>query len=106
MARSYIYTNKKQSVPGIMSSVFGLMSLVTFVLVIYKSYQVAGVGIDRYGTSAFLAIIFMIVGYGLCIYSFFEGDRFLLFRVIGIVLNTMALLCLSFILYAGALVGY
>lgn len=86
-----------------MSSVFGAMALVTFLTCIYKSYKLEGMGIDRYVTSSLLAIIFMIVGFVLAIYSFFELDRYTLFRVLGMVLNVLAMACLSFILYTGAL---
>lgn len=103
MAKNFIYTSKDDSTYGVMSCVFGLLSLVTFVLCIYKSYQVKGIGVERLGTSALLAIIFMLVGFGLSIYSLFESNKFKLFGITGIVLNTMSFLCLSAIIYAGAM---
>lgn len=103
MARGYIYTNKKHTVPGIMSSVFGAMSFGTFLACIVQSYKLKGVDVERFGTSALLAIIFMIVGYGLAIYAFIETDRLKLFKILGIVLNSLALISLSAILYAGAM---
>ncbi len=104
MARGYIYTNKKQSVFGIMSTVFGLIGTVTYILCVIKSYNVAGVGVERYGISAFLATVFTVVGFGLGIYLYFEAEKFMLFKIMGIAVNTAALLCLSGILYAGAFV--
>lgn len=104
MINGYKFTNKRQSVYGIMSTIFGLMSSLTLAFCIQKSYSLRGVGIDRYGVSALLAIIYMMVGYGLGIYSFLESDRFKLFKIAGMVTNSMGLILLSIILYAGAFI--
>lgn len=103
MARNYIYTNKKHTVTGIMSSVFGAMSLSTFLICIFKSYTQKGVDVERFAASALLATLFMIVGFGLVIFAFIEADRFKLFKILGLVLNILAFLALSAILYAGAI---
>lgn len=103
MFHGYKFTNNRQSVYGIMSTVFGIMASGTLALCINKSYELRGVGVERYGTTALLAIIYMLVGYGLGIYSFFEPDRFKLFKIAGIVTNSVGLFLLSAILYAGAI---
>lgn len=103
MARSYIYTNKKQSGYGIMSTVFGIMSVVTYILCIVGSYEAAGDITERYAVAALLATVFMITGFVLVIRTFFQTDRFKLFFVFGIIVNSVALLLLSTILYAGAI---
>lgn len=103
MARSFVYTNYRHSTFAIMSAVFGLLAVVTYALCIFKSFQMAGVGVERFASSALLASVFMLVGYGLCIYSFFEVYRFKLFKIIGLVLNSLAFVMLSIILYAGAI---
>lgn len=105
MARNFIYTNKKQSVKGIMSSFFGALSTISYVLCIYKSYLTRGEDVTRYSTVSFFATIFMIVGFLLFVWSTFETDTFWLFRIIGVVLNIMALIALSTIFYAGAILG-
>ena len=101
--RSYIYTNKKHSVYGIMSSFFGLLSAITYGLCFYFSYVVAGEETSRLGVSAFFATIFMITGYVLAVISVLEANKFWLFRISAFVLNTIALIELSIILYAGAI---
>lgn len=103
MGRSYIYTNKKQSGYGIMSTVFGILSVVTYILCIVSSYEKAGDITERYAVSALLATAFMITGFVLDVKAFFQVDRFKLFLIIGAVVNTLALLLLSSILYAGAI---
>ncbi|MCR4788415.1 MAG: DUF6142 family protein [Lachnospiraceae bacterium] len=102
-AKNIIYTNKKQSVFGIMSTFFGILSTVTFILCIYGSFKVSGNPAADFTDSAFFALIFMITGFILAVISLFETDRFFLFRVLGMFFNVTALVCLSVILYAGAM---
>ncbi|MCR4990110.1 MAG: hypothetical protein K6A38_04525 [Lachnospiraceae bacterium] len=101
--KNYIYTNKKQSVYGIMATFFGILSTVTFLLCIYGSFKVAGDPSADYTDSAFFALIFMIAGFVLAVISFFESDRFFLFKVTGMLFNVTALISLSAIMYAGAI---
>lgn len=103
MIKNYIYTNRKQSVKGIMSSFFGALSAISYYLCIYQSYLNKGENAQRYSTVAFFATVFMIVGFILFIFSVFESDTFWLFRIIGVVLNVIALGALSMIFYAGAI---
>ena len=100
---SYKFTSKKQSVYGIMSTTFGVVSTVTFILCIFVSYKVAGDSVTRLGASALLAILYMIVGIVLAIISLFENDKFNLFKITGFVFFVTSLLCLSALLYAGAM---
>lgn len=102
--RSYMFTNKKHSTTGIMSTVFGIMSLCTYLLCIYKSYLGAGVDSIRLGVAAFFATVFMITGFILGVFASQEDESFTLFKVLGILFNVLALLSLSAILYAGAYV--
>lgn len=104
-SRGYIFTNKKQSTFGIMSTFFGSLSSVTLIVLLVKSYKAAGNNPDRFGVTAALAIMFCLIGMGLGIYSLTETDRFKLFRILGIVTNTLTLLLLSVILFAGAYIN-
>lgn len=101
--KNYIYTNKKHSVYGIMSSFFGVLAAITYGLCFYKSYEVAGTEVSRLGVSALFATIFMIAGYVLAVISVLETEKFWFFRIAGFVFNTVALIGLSMILYAGAI---
>ena len=103
MRKTYVYTNRTQSVYGIMSLVFGILSSVTFFFCFYESYLLQGEGVQRYAVCALLAIVFMIVGFVLGIISLLENNKFLLFRVLGIAMNVIAFFFLSAILYAGAM---
>lgn len=101
----YIYTNKEHTKFGIMSTVLGVLANVTLLTSIYLSYTNKGVVPDRYGSAAFLAVVFMIVGIGLGLWSTIERDKFRFFSVVGIVVNILAFGVLSIILYAGAYVN-
>lgn len=102
--KGFIFTNKKHTQKGIMSTILGVLSNATMGTAVYFSYLGGGVSSQRYGTAALLAVIFMIVGMGLGVWSTTETEKFRLFTVVGIVVNTLAFGMLSLILYAGAFV--
>ena len=103
--KGYIFTNKNHPLNSIMAVILGILSIATLVTAVYLSYQQGGISSDRYGAAALLAVIFMLVGMGLSLYSMTEKDTFKLFPVLGIILNTAAVCILSLILYAGAYVN-
>lgn len=103
--KGYIYTNKKHTYFGIMSTILGALSIITLSATVYLSYINGGAANARYGAAAFLAVIFMVVGIGLGLWSTVERDKFRLFSVVGIITNVLAFGILSLILYAGAYVN-
>lgn len=103
--KSYMFTNKNHPLKGIMATILGILSIITLAVAIYLSYRQGGVSSPRYGAAALLAVIFMITGIGLSAYCLVERDNFKLFPVLGILLNAIAAVMLSFILYAGAYVS-
>lgn len=102
--RGYIFTNKIHSQKGMMSTIFGLLSLITLGTAVYLSYLHKGEGAQQYGTAAVFAVVFMTVGLILGILSMKEKERYLLFRILGVVFNVLAFAVLSMILFAGAYV--
>lgn len=103
--KGYIFTNKNHPLKGIMAVILGILSIATLVTAVYLSYQQGGISSARYGTAAFLAVIFMMIGMGLSVYSMTEKETFKLFPILGIIINTAAVCILSLILYAGAYVS-
>lgn len=99
---SYMFTNKQHTQKGIMSTILGLISLVTLAYTVVMSYFKAGDIPLQYGAAAMLVMIFAFVGVFLGVVSKTEKDKFYLFAYIGIALNTLALAIISIILYAGA----
>lgn len=102
--KGYIFTSRKYSKVGIMSTILGILSCITLGSAVYLSYQSKGNSSPRYGTAALLASIFMFAGFILGVYSSTEKDKFKLFTVLGIFANILAFGMLSLILYAGAYV--
>lgn len=102
--KGYIFTSKDHPKKGIMASILGILSIVTYVTAIYLSYRNGGESSARYGAAGVLASVFMAVGMILSVCSAMEKDRFKLFPVLGIILNSAAFMILSLILYAGAYV--
>lgn len=100
--KGYIFTNKEHTEKGIMSTILGILSNITLGIAIYLSYLNKGAPSARYGAAALLAVIFMIVGMALGVYSTTEKEKFKLFTVLGITVNAAAFGVLSIILYAGA----
>ena len=100
--RKYIFTNKEHTKKGIMSTILGILSLGTLGMAVYLSYLQNGEPSARYGAAGLLAVIFMLAGMTLGIWSTTEKEKFRLFSVLGIIMNTAAVGMLSLILYAGA----
>lgn len=99
---NYIFTNKKHPKRGIMSTILGMISIISIVLSIYLTFTQRGEAAFNYGIAVVWSLIFSFVGIGLGIAARTEKDRFYLFAYIGILLNFAALAGISFILYAGA----
>ena len=85
-----------------MSTILGVISLVTLVYTVIMSYLRAGDIPRQYGAAALLVMIFAFVGIILGVVSKTEKDKFYLFAYLGIALNVLALAVISVILYAGA----
>ena len=102
MARKFIFTNKENSPKSIMSTILGLIDIVTLIYIVYLTYCNGGVSLPRYGSTALLITIFSFVGLILGILSKSEPDRFYLFSYVGILLSILALAGISFVLFAGA----
>lgn len=102
MAKKFIFTDKKHSPQSVMSTVLGLIADGSIGYAVYSTYLGGGVATERLGASGtiilFMATVGLILGYA----SKNDPDKFHLFSYVGIVLNILAVLSVSFILYAGA----
>lgn len=97
----YIFTNKKHSNTGIMSTVMGGLTISSNLYAIMQSYALAGEVPVSFGTAlaftAFLALVGLILG----VVSRTEKNKFYFFSYLGIGLNVIGLAFTSAILYAG-----
>ena len=97
----YIFTNKRHSNRAIMSAILGLISTMSLAAVIYLTYAQDGQAPTGYGVTGLLVAVFSMTGLVLGIVTAVEKDRYKFFPWMGIVLNTVALLGIGLVVYAG-----
>ena len=98
----YIFTAKKHPEKGIMSTILGVISIVSIVTAVYLAYKNGGSAAPQYGAAVLFCTLFSLAGVVLGVLSRMEKDRYYLFSHLGIGLNLAALCMVSMILYAGA----
>jgi len=97
----YIFTDKKNPHLGIMSTLLGLIAVVSIVAAVYFTYLDQGVAPMQYGMVIFLSVLYAIIGIAIGIRALLEKDIFRFFPIVGIVLNVIAVCGGGFILYLG-----
>lgn len=102
--KGYIFTNKQHTIWGIVSTTIGIMTILSNLYGIISSFELRGHVATRYGAALFITAFCSIVGVICGVYSKFEKDKFYFFSYLGIVLNVVALVFTSIILYAGVYV--
>lgn len=102
MARKYIFTNKKHSYKGLMATSLGVIDVYTMIYTIYSTYKNGGEAPSRYAATVVLVLVFAFVGIILGLLGKSDADKFSFFSYVGIILNVVALLIVSGVLYAGA----
>lgn len=100
--RNYIFTNKRHSQRAIMSAILGMISTISLGIVVYLTYLRNGEATVGYGVTGLLATIFSIIGLTLGILTARVKEYYRLFPWLGIILNLIALGCISFMLYWGS----
>ena len=84
-----------------MSTILGVISTASMVVVIYLSFLLRGETPISYGLTGLLALLMSVVGEVLGLVTVFERDRFKLFPIVGIVLNLAAIAIVAFVFYMG-----
>lgn len=85
-----------------MSTVLGVIAAVGLWVGLYLSYRNSGTPSEGYGSAAFLALVFSVIGIILAVAGYMQQDRFRLFSNLGIVLNVLNLILISVILNTAA----
>lgn len=80
--------------------ILGIISLASMIAVIFLSYSKGGQVPAGYGFTGLFAVVFSVVGLILGITTIREKNQFLLFPMMGIVLNGVALVLIGVLLYA------
>ena len=100
--KNYIFTNKKHSDKAIMSTILGVISLVSLGIVTYLSYSQGGVMHGGYGVTGVLATVYSLIGLILGVLTLRDKDIYRFFPVLGTILIVISLGGISFLLYLGS----
>lgn len=98
---NYIFTNKKHSDKAVMSTILGVISVLSLGAVLYLSSVQKGEAPAGYGVTGFLVAVFSLTGLILGIVTAVEKDRYKLFPCLGILFNLIALLGIGLVVFAG-----
>ena len=101
-SKKYKFTNKKHPEKGIMSAILGIISLVSVWVAVYQTFLARGEAATNMGVVGLMITLFSATGLVLGYMAKKEHDKYMLFPYLGMVLNVIALGCISVILYAGA----
>ena len=99
--QNYIFTNKRHSNRAIMATILGVISNLSLAAVIYLTYVQKGEAKPGYGFTGLLVAIFSVTGLILGIVTVMQKDRYKIFPWTAIVLNTLSMLGIGFVVYAG-----
>lgn len=102
MGRNFKFTNKKHPRQAIISTILGVVSLLSMVAVIYLSFLDHGGTRAGYGLTGLLAVCFTLVGMVYGLLSLREKDSFHLFGWLGTILNLLVLVGTGYLFSLGA----
>ena len=97
----YKFTIKKISPWSVMSTVLGVISLVSMLLAVIFTFHNQGEARIGYGLTSILSLIFSGVGMGLGIKTRLEKDMYYIFANSGIAVNSLVLAFIIYILVLG-----
>lgn len=100
--KSYIYSDKKHTVKGIIATILSLISLIALIIILIMSYSKEGKVSNSYGVTVLLCLIYSITGIIFGVLGRYEEDKYYLFANIGIAIGGLDVLLVSLILYVGA----
>ena len=72
----YKFSDKRQSLGGIISTIMGLLALASLIYGVYLSYKAEGYAGLKVGSLGLLSLLFSIIGSVIGLLSFKEDDKF------------------------------
>ena len=101
-SKKYIFTNKTFSQKAIMSVILGVMGIASIVVAVAFTYMKGGNATLEYGGVVLLSLLYGFAGLILGVLSKREPDKYYFISYLGMVLNSIIIIMVSMILYAGA----
>lgn len=87
--KSYKFTDKRQSVKGIISTIYFIMAAGLVIFAVYLSFKSGGKGSVSVGALGMTGFLVSLGGFAMGLYSFKEDNVFLKFPWIGTVGNVI-----------------
>ena len=97
---NYKFTRRKHPIKGVMSSIFGIISVLSLIIAVALSVRDMQV-YARYAFACILAFVMAIAGEVLGIRTVLEPDTYQLFPRIGMVSNGISILFVIFLVILG-----
>jgi tellurite resistance protein TehA-like permease len=94
-----IFTRKQNANTGIMSTILGIIAILTLVLLVYLSFRQKGIIPERYAATMLLATTFSIIGVLLGVIGILQRERYRFFPLLGLSLNGIALVATALIVF-------
>lgn len=85
-----------------MSTILGIISLASLIIVVYLTYRQGGEAPNGYGVTGLLATVFSFVGLILGVVTVQDKHYYRLFPWLGVIFNLVSLGFVGLILYVGS----
>lgn len=99
--RKYKFTDKRQSVGGIFSTMLGIMAVSFFLAAIFISYRQKGNGGREIGFLGIMSLFLSSIGLYIGTNSFQEENVFYLFSWLGAIVNAIMLVGMGMVFLIG-----
>ncbi len=97
----YKFTDKSQSVRGIVSTVFAVLAIIVFCVAVFQSYMARGDGGREIGLLGLCTLFLSGVGLYFGVNSFKEEEIFFLFSWIGTIMSAVMLVGMGLVFLIG-----
>ncbi len=97
----FVFTDNRHPSSGIMSAVFGVISITTVIMAVVMTYKAGGTSPPRYAASVALAFFYGVAGLALGIYAKTRKNVFSFFPNTGIILCAIDMLLVAALFVLG-----
>lgn len=99
--RKYLFTSRKTSYKGIVSFIAGVISLISFLIIISIVLKTGGNVDERFGAAGFMSCLFSVAGVIIGIISLVEKETFRFFPRLGTAISLITAFLWGGVIYVG-----